>query len=92
MGDYPSLINRIIENIRPQENLMEQTDRVVAAFFDLFDDVPEITVERRDRVCTAAVHVHHDCNKMALYTEKLARPNERFCCSIDEAEEWLAAQ
>ncbi|HVZ37982.1 MAG TPA: hypothetical protein VHI13_01800 [Candidatus Kapabacteria bacterium] len=60
-----------------------------AAYLKLFDDIGEIAAPRRDAICGAVAHVHHDCTKMESFERELATENERFFCTRDAALEWL---
>ncbi len=86
--------------VSEQDKVVHQQQRVViptflakhgfeVGFFRLFE-VQNTIPPNPDRArCIAAAHVHHDCNKMALYNQNLGRSNERFFCQLSEAEAWL---
>jgi hypothetical protein len=58
-------------------------------FFRLFDVQNTIKPDSDRARCIAVAHVHHDCDKMALYNQNLGRSTERFFCHRSEAENWL---
>ena len=62
---------------------------VIVGFFDLFGTTPSDLPATRQARCIAVAHVHHDAAKMALYNERLGRPEERFFTDPAEARAWL---
>lgn len=86
--------------VSEQDKAVHQQQRVViptflarhgfeVGFFQLFEVQNTITPDPDRACCIAVAHVHHDCNKMALYNHNLGRSTERFFCRLSEAEEWL---
>jgi hypothetical protein len=86
--------------VSEQDKAVHQQQRVViptflarhgfeVGFFRLFEVQNTIPPNPNRARCVAVAHVHHDCNKMALYNQNLGRSSERFFCQISEAEAWL---
>ncbi|MBD2072557.1 hypothetical protein H6F86_01225 [Phormidium sp. FACHB-592] len=86
--------------VSEQDKAVHQQQRVViptflarhgfeVGFFRLFEVQNTIPPSPDRARCVAVAHVHHDCNKMALYNQNLGRSNERFFCQLSEAEAWL---
>ncbi len=86
VADQEREIHMELRNVVPQF-LLDHGFR--AGFLDLFE-VPDTPSDTSDTArCIAAAHVHHECQKMAMYNEQLGRPQERFFCSRAEAEAWI---
>jgi hypothetical protein len=55
----------------------------------MFDVRNTIPIDPDRARCVAVAHVHHECEKMALYNQNLGRATERFFFHLSDAEEWL---
>ncbi len=86
--------------VSEQEREVHQLQRIIiptflarhgfeVGFFRLFDVRNTIPIDPDRARCVAVAHVHHDCEKMALYNQNLGRATERFFCNLSDAEEWL---
>lgn len=59
-------------------------------YIDLFEEAANLPItQTRGITCTAAVHVHQDETKIALYDERFGRECERFFTDPQMAEEWI---
>ncbi|MEP0914926.1 hypothetical protein NDI45_28940 [Leptolyngbya sp. GB1-A1] len=98
--DFTMLIDIQGYEVSEQDKAVHQQQRVViptflarhdfeVGFFRLFEVQNTISPNLDRARCVAVAHVHHDCNKMALYNQNLGRSNERFFCQLSEAEAWL---
>ncbi|HEX2052622.1 MAG TPA: hypothetical protein VHJ78_02705, partial [Actinomycetota bacterium] len=60
------------------------------AFLDLFEDAPEVPVSVENGIrCVAFANAHHDKDKMAGYTQRIGRNEQRFFTDVDEAYAWI---